>query len=212
MANTEEKVQSFLSDEKKVEAIASDDAFMKKMSEGTATPEDIVAKFNSVGLLLTENEAKLVGDTTTTILTKTPVAKLGQRSLDTVSGGQDWMKVASTAGFAAGVAGAAGVLACGVAKMVCNYKAKNAAIAGNIKLSHDYTDHATALGKVSKACAGVGAVGIGIGVGFGITDHLSHSANNNMSGNFSFKESHDNPLYEPDDEHGGTNPLFEGNI
>ena len=206
MASIEEKVKAFLSDEKKVEALESDSEFMEKVSGGTATPEDIVKKFSELGLELTYEEARAVSETTTAILTNPPISKLGNKSLDTVSGGNNWIDVASTAGFATGAAGAAGFLGCNIARIVCNYKAKNAALAGDTKLSHDYTDHATALGNVSKACASISATGFGMGVGLKLVDHSTVEKKSTLR---SAEEPADTSA--SDNRKWQYNPLYEGN-
>lgn len=167
MAKIEEQIKAFLSDEKKAEALANDDAFLRKISGGTATPQEISKKFGELGLELNDEEAKALGKTVADILHNTEFATLDDASLDTISGGS-WMGAVSQAGFVAGSVGAVGTLGCHVAGLVCKNKANKAAMAGDMTMSDKYTKAASGLDIATTACAGVTVAGLGVGIGFGI--------------------------------------------
>lgn len=170
MANIEEKVKAFLSDEKKMEALGKDSAFIEKMSGGTATIQDISKKFGELGLELTPGEAEAVGETTKKILTETPIAKIDSVSLDAISGGVNALALTSNIAFTVGDVGTVGALGCNVAGLVCRNKAMKAASAGDTVKSAKYSSVAYNLNIISIACGGVGTAGFGVGLGFGIAD------------------------------------------
>jgi len=167
MANIAEKVQAFLNDEKKVEALGNDKAFMEKVAGGTVTNQDIAKKFSELGLELTPDEAEEVGETAVTILKTAPIAVEGD-SLDTVSGGHNALDVAACGAFVAGAVGTVGALGCNIAGAVCKHKGAVAASAGNTALSAKYSKAASDLNTASIISGGIGAAGIGTGLGLGI--------------------------------------------
>lgn len=111
MANLEEKVKEFLSDEKKAEALENDEKFLDAVSGGTATPETIAQKFGELGLPLSDDEAVRVEKTTQKIFSIEP-EQLADVELNSVTGGLNSSELYHGVAKLGVVSGAAGGVGC----------------------------------------------------------------------------------------------------
>ena len=155
MKTREEIIKEFLKDEEKVQAMAKDEEFVIKVSEGKATSETYKEEFKKFGLELTDEEATRTADMIDKIQNNPP-EELDDLSLGDITGGNfdynsctDNYKIteemakeaaerrAHTLGICADVAGYAtgGIVCAGllVATVggVCGYGALFAAAVGN---------------------------------------------------------------------------------
>ena len=162
IANLEEKVKAFLSDEKKTKAIAQDEIFLGKVADNTITDEEISQKLEEVGLPLNTDEAKGVKETAFKAL-NTPLEKLGEVELKNISGGDTYYPyhiglAGMTIGGVSGVLG----LGCWVAGKICASEAHKAVLAGKTSTSEQLTKAQKGLDIATATCLGVAGVG-GIG-------------------------------------------------
>lgn len=108
MENSNEKIKEFFSDKSKVKGLVNDEAFMKKISGGTATPETYREKFKSLGLELNEKESKEISKDVKILLSATP-EELKDISLENVSGGSNSNNIGIGIGIGGGVLGLGGL-------------------------------------------------------------------------------------------------------
>ncbi len=166
MASMEERVMEFVNDEKKVQALSSDEVFMDKVAGGEATPQDVANKFDELGLTLTDDDAKKIIRTANIILQKSPIAKIENSDLGHVTGGGGDLAVsAGVAGYAAGISGALGALGCSIAGAVCHSKANKAEQQGDTKTMREYNTAAKRLNKASITFGAISIAGLGVPIG-----------------------------------------------
>ena len=85
------KIKEFMSDEKNLKALLTDDEFISKVSGGNATSETYMEKFKKLGLELSAEEAEAVGNTVNKIF-ETPTEELDDEFLKNISGsGPDYI-------------------------------------------------------------------------------------------------------------------------
>ena len=160
MATSKEKIKAFFNNEQKINSLACDENFIIKVSNGNATPETYKAKFKSLGLNLTPKEAKQIAKSTKKLLS-TPIEKLEDTSLKSVSGGDNpWLGL-SGAGIAC-VSILSGV-SCGIASIVSHYRGRYKRLHGDIESAEKFEKAGRILGDVAFG-AGVAGTAIGIGM------------------------------------------------
>lgn len=167
MANTEEKVKAFLSDEKKAQVITQNETFLDAVSAGTATPETIAKEFEKAGLPLSTDEARQVKETATKLLNTAP-EKLGEIELESTSGGKKWEDKTDAAydiSHIVGAVGAVGGLGCWVAGRICRSQAARAEKKGEKTASRVFSKAANGLDIATGVCLGTSVAGLSVGKG-----------------------------------------------
>ena len=161
MQTREEVIRAFFDDDEKMKAVANDEEFISKVSEGKATAETYKEEFKKFGLDLTDEEAVQTAKAINKIRNNPP-NELNDLSLENIGGGIDtndneaiqweidrkaaerrdtaWMIAGSIGGGIAAV-GAITIFVGGVCDMAANFKAFGGALAkkrGNTKLAAEY--------------------------------------------------------------------------
>ena len=87
MKNHEQKIKEFMSDEKKLKALLTDEIFIGKVAGGEATPETYQEEIRKLGLELSIDEAAQIQNTVNKIF-ETPAEKLEDEFLKQIAGGK----------------------------------------------------------------------------------------------------------------------------
>ena len=167
MLIVKDKVKAFLSNEKKVEAIAGDQKFLDAVSGGTATTKTIVEEFGKAGLTLNDGEAANIRDTAKKLI-DTPLEKLSEVDTKNVSGGDHLECLLRGLGETGEAVGAISGLGCWIAGTVCKSQAAKALNAGNTEKSKKLTKAANGLHIATGACLGTSVLGLGVAKGVDI--------------------------------------------
>ena len=135
MTSKEEKIREFLNSEEKVRALANDEAFIEKVSGGTATPETYQEEFKKFDIELGDQDATQTKNVVDKVFEKS-AEKLDDKFLKEVSGGGSVRGITTVLGAGSFISG----LGCSIATCVYISKANKAISAGN---TTDYNRYIT---------------------------------------------------------------------